>query len=215
MPPPRSTRKKFFPKRQMKKGLRQEIQKLKYIQRQILKSQEDKIFDIKILDSEIANTGILFVINNPGQGDTDITRDGDKLMAKRIEVRGYLLVNNTSVDQTNKIRILLLWDKQVTIATIADVFESVNNANSPNAMWNHDLRKRFLILYDKSFVVNLNSNGMVQFHINKKLNKIVTFEAGTTTINTGCLSLVVVSNEAAGGDKPTITFTSRLSFIDS
>ncbi len=184
--------------------------------RKIKSGFEDKFHDTTIAGLAIDNVGQISVLNNPAQGDTDSTRDGDSIMNKWIDIRGYIVVNTGATDQVNVVRFLLLWDKQVTIGNAGDVLESVGNVNAPMSPYKHDRRHQYMVLED--FTVSLSQNGssaIKKIRIIHKLNKKTQFNAASTTINTGCLNLVMISDEATASLPPTFVFTSRVHFLDN
>ncbi len=193
-----------------------QVKKNKADIRKIKSGFEDKFHDTTVGGLLIDNVGQISVLNNPAQGDTDSTRDGDSIMNKWIDLRGYITINTGATDQVNVVRFLLLWDKQVTIGNAGDVLESVGNVNAPTSPYKHDRRHQFMVLED--FTVSLaqnGSSGIKKIRIIHKLNKKTQFNSASTTINTGCLNLVMITDEPTGGLRPNFVFRSRVHFLDN
>lgn len=120
------------------------------------------------------------------------------------------------------IRCVLVWVKNVD--GTAPVYAN-NDANSiytgatPNSMRQLTNRNKFIILRD--WHINLDADGISQRYIRyyRKLNNHTIF--GTTSvgdvtdINNGALYLVAISQSGTAPDTSTITYNSRVRFIDN
>lgn len=93
-------------------------------------------------------TGVMYQITTIPQGDTDITRDGDRLYLKKIYMRGELMANT---DTYNFVRLILFqWKPTVSPATVSEILLD-GPSGSPDTLshYSHDHRQNYRILYDK------------------------------------------------------------------
>lgn len=156
--------------------------------------------------------GGLILLNNPAQGDTDQTRDGDSLKMQNLTFRGTIIKNGAANDTW--VRIIILFSDQNKIANVTDWLDPayVGSARAIEAPKDWDKRFYGKTLYDKTFTVNSDRQS-TQYKGVIKINKHTQFEAGSTTINTGALQMIVISNEPT--NTPTVSLVSRLSFTDN
>lgn len=124
-------------------------------------TRELKFFDTVEPASAVAIAGSIInaSLNIVPQDDTQSGRIGRKIVIKKIQMRGQLLLPATTVaaDTSDKIRIVMVLDSQtngaaVAVATItetADINSYLNMANS----------SRFRVLYDKFHTLTASAGG--------------------------------------------------------
>jgi len=169
---------------------------------------EYKYFDI----NETANVdynGYLPSLCTPTQGDGDQQRDGDRLKMQNLTFRGRLVRNTADC----MVRVIIGIDKQVKVTTAADVLESTGASTAgPISPKNYDKRFQTKILYDRRF--NLTADMPVRFvNINKAINTHEQFTNGTTTMQSGRLFAIFISNINA--NVPSMQYYSRVTFTDN
>ncbi len=177
---------------------------------------EYKFHDFQATIAAVNETAEIFQISNIPQGDTDQSRDGAQVKLTRVNIK-YFLEANPAVANT-LVRIMLVLDKQTNqaIYTIADLLADVTLNDGIVSMTNLDNKYRFRILYNKVHTYS-NASKEVSYHeINKKLDMKLRYDASTPNISdltSYSLSLVAISSQST--NQPTITFFSRLRFIDN
>lgn len=182
-----------------------------------LKSQiELKFHDVTSqADVDILQTGNLITLTNMAQGQTDETRNGDKVHAVNLDYRATVKIS----ENTDVVRMILIWDKQNKITNAGDMMQ-VSIDNDPRSVlsaFKKDNRQQFLVLKDIVFAENLNftaSKKIRQIHFTRKLNKNIQFEAGGTTPLTGSLKVLWIGNTQNSNDQATLRHYSRVLYSD-
>lgn len=170
---------------------------------------EHKNHDTGISGAAITYTGTVYTLNAPPQGSTDITRNGDSLLNKKISIRGFL--GRDTIDVIYRIVIIL--DKQNIISTVADYFEHNADYRAPFSPKKDDNRYKTQKIYDNSFALT-SSDPIKNFIIDlTELNNHTHFNHGSTTIANNAYKLLVVNNQATNGG--TYTADIRHTFIDN
>lgn len=184
---------------------------------QMVKQLVNTEFDFKDTTTGVSPTsgGSMTLLNGMTQGDTASSREGNSIRMKSLDLRFYLTNNSTAVN-TNT-RVMLVHDKQPngSTALVTDVL-ATNNVVSPR---NLDNRKRFKVIYDRTFSLSTAGPSNLNSAFYKKdFNQHVAFynasNAGTIAdISTGALFLLLLSDQAVNA--PTINYYFRLRFIDN
>ncbi len=190
---------------------------------------EFKFLDYSATALAISNGGSTSVINTGTSGTGAIgNRIGQKLIMKHIAVRGFCyntVANLTAaglfLGGSDVIRVALVYDKQsnATTANYNDIYNSgAGSAITPVTMRTVSNLDRFLILAEKTVMICATSNTLhlFDFEINCDLEtRYNTGNAGTAAdINTGGL-LLVWADMNGGASQSSITWVSRVSFLDS
>lgn len=141
----------------------------------------------------ISTTALRQNLTNIAQGDDVGNRNGLKVTAKNLLIRGKLVG-----DGTNVVRMMVVQDKRNdgdSFGTL-DLLED-NSVYSPLNM--KDQQGRFRVLWDKTFVLDQLKNDIVVYKKFIKLDNIVHF-SGTADTNTGPGSIWVfqLSDDAIG-----------------
>lgn len=167
----------------------------------------------KYLDFNQTNTaswnGTLFTLNSIPQGDTDVTRDGDS-----VKIMSCMLRYNVSYATNCVGRIIVFWDKQNAITAVSDVLAlaALGTANAPNAPKPQDKRFMTKILFDSKHSVNQNGQAMFTRSKQIPIGLHTQFNAGTTTINSGALKMLIIGSVAVG---PTFDTYARVTYVDN
>lgn len=216
-------RKKYNGNRKYKK--RNDGTKALAMVRKMQYNQELKFADIDGSLSNIDYLGATFPIFNAiAQGDTNQTRNGDKITCKYVSMKIVVAGGVNSDDQTSgayirqRLRVILMWDKQNTIATVSELLLGNGSGNADLGHYNRDTRKQFIVLSDTHHILNQSSGNVKYISIFKELNKNTQFVTGGTTIESGALKLFAISNINSlnvNGDKPDISVLSRVRFTDN
>jgi len=171
--------------------------------------------EYKILDTvessggAIDYTGGLTTLNSVPQGTADNQRIGDSLKVQNETMRYYITRNGADCD----VRIMLIWDEQNQATSTSDILESTGGFLSVVSPKNYDLRFRSKVLYDKLHHVTSN-DPIVNGECIMPINLHTQFNAASTTIRTGALKLLAVSNVVTT-NLPKLFYHSRMSFTDN
>lgn len=153
------------------------------------------------------------LISYPAQAagnSTDLTRLGDKIKVKDVELRMYL----TSVNILTAIRVVIFIDKRNQSTAVTDVFESgtlVATQNAVNALKVHDYEDRYTFLYDRTFDFG-DTDREVKTLVKKfrfKSGLPIEFLAGATTVTKNALKMIVIGT----GATPQYMYQSRCHFF--
>lgn len=157
-------------------------------------------------------SGYFPVINVIPQGVTDNQRVGDSCKIQNFVLRGNVFRGASDA----VVRFMLVWDDQSKVSTVADILAATGSVYAPIAPKNYD--KRFQTKILKEFRVHLTADTPIKkINMNMPINLHTQFSAGTTTIDTGKLFLVVISDRdpAVPANLPNFVFYSRLSYTDN
>jgi hypothetical protein len=169
--------------------------------------------------TSISFSGFIASISNPSQGDTDTTRDGDRLNIKLIRFR-YGITNG---DNVNFVRVILFqWHPSSAqyVPTVGDILSSVGSVLSPFSPYVIDNEKQYTILYDKTIAINAYYNGGTkcwtpenEVVIRTGFIPLQVFSAGTQ-FGTNQIWKICISDSGAAPN-PTITSWSQVRFTDA
>lgn len=176
---------------------------------------EEKINDKTVSSTTFDYAGTIDILNNPAQGTTDVTRIGDSLKNQRVQIQGTVAGSTTAGTISNN-RLILIWDEQNQITTMADLLEVTGSNMAPHAPKHYDKRFRCIVLYDQAFSLSTVPGSQAwfkNFRIDLPIGKHTQFSAGSTTINTGCLKLCYISDLTAA-NLPNMTYYSRVFYTD-
>jgi hypothetical protein len=186
---------------------------------QLERYMEDKYFDAAASVTSLDRDGVIDTWNAIPQGDTDITRDGDYLYMKNIEIRASVWHDNQTGQQgaSAGVRFIVFYDKQNTISTVSDLLDvSANDETNMLSPIIWDVRKQVEVIMD----VMVNADGVwkerVLKHWQIKLDKQTQFTAGSTTITTGALKVVMISDRSSVSSYlPQMYYYYRIIFKDA
>lgn len=174
---------------------------------------------VDVLDQNIAvDSGTaVALLNGIARGDEINQRNGREVVMRSIQFQYTARVTaGTGIDQQQ--RVMLVYDRQTNAAalTCAQVLATTSTM-SPRNLEN---RKRFKILYDRTFHLNASAepNSELTRRFYRRLRHPITFNANTAgtvgDITTGSLYLVVTGSAAAGVTAGTLSYSSRVRYQD-
>lgn len=199
-----------------------EILKLNRAVKQLRSSRETKVYltgatgGVVSYNTNAATYNLTAIAN----GNTYATKVGNSIRPFFISIKGAAFLGSGSA-AGQIVRVTLIRCKQrfipdnSSIAASTKVWEDAATARavfSPKA-W--DSKDHFDVLSDQYLNINLGGTTQVPFTINKKLFGESTFDANSSSSDTGCYYLIYNSTEPLLGNPPTVTFSSRLYFKDS
>lgn len=144
----------------------------------------------------IDNNGIIYDLSAVGQGDTDITRDGDRMMPTSLDVA--FMVNGEANSGISRL-IIFRWFNNDT-PTPSLILNTVGSSYSTVSPYYHDYKDKFNILLDRSFIVSNNGKEIAQFKKRLVLAKTkqIQFVAGSTAGTNKIFALVIGDGILAG-----------------
>lgn len=174
---------------------------------------ELKYFDTAFT-TDATSTSTVVQLNSVAAGDTALTRDGNKLAMRSLELR--IKGNLEATTQNASIRFVLLIDKQPNNATIS--WGTVFDSESPQSLRLIASMSRFEILMDKVIIVNATSTTALQKFFFKKYvkmpNIVSSYTDGSAAIPyTNSLILMYNSDVATGITDTDIFGQARLRFV--
>lgn len=212
----RSTKKYYYKRRRnvwYNRTANKALHLAKYAVRNL--NVEYKICQQSATSSTLGTTGIVSNLASIALGDSASDREGRQIEIKSLTLRGVIQMNTSAT--TTRIRVLICITKNNNNGTPAGT--DVLNTTTVNSLRNLDNTKNIKVLYDKWFIVSQNTLEAKQFQINRKFRGI---KQRYTLGNTGgafsdtewnALYLIAFSDEAT--NQPTISFNSRLRYIDN
>lgn len=184
-------------------------------------AQEVKVHDnaYQIQPDRDGSASNIYCLSAIAQGDTDVTRDGNKIKYKSLQLKGQLYQNIGGV-QSSTVRLIIFIDRNFengvppTCANILDgsVF---GTTQAPYAMRNRLERERFKVIYDKLFTLNQTGANTLPFNIYRRIGNIGTYSDSTNSgYGKNMIYMAWISGQESD-KKPTVNLVKRLAFTDS
>lgn len=163
---------------------------------------------------DIDYSGSVFALSTITQGDTDLTRDGDSLYLRSINLKGCCQLDVLATSAIVRIMVVQWFDDSTP--AVSDILSGsyLGTVNAPSSSYFHDQRNKFRVLYDRRVLLN-DGNTECQIFDTKYLKpskRKIHFTAGTTT-GSNKLWLVAVSDSIS--NLPTMNYVSRITFNDA
>lgn len=176
-----------------------------------LVNAESKYDDTTVTNTAYDFNGVIATMCNPAQGTTAITRTGDSIKMQNMTLRGYVY-NNAASSVT---RVIVFYDKDNTITNVSDYLQSTGSALATESPKNEDNKFKTKTLLDKSITLSLTGEDMKKFSYVIKIGKHTDFVATTSTISSGALKMIIISNQTSGASSPNVTYYSRVTYLDN
>lgn len=166
--------------------------------------------------SDISTTAVAIAANSMAQGDTIVTRTGNKIQMTAIELRVALA--NKAATSANKCRIIVVYDKNpdAATATLATVLENSTVTDFPAK----GQKSRFKILLDETIVLNQTTTTPAQkafwhkFLRIKNSAQLAAYPDGSAAAPiTGALNVYTIGDVAAGANAASSNVNIRLYFF--
>lgn len=192
--------------------------------RRVINSQFEKHYydyDGGTVNLPVSYSSSIYKLTAVTAGSSDSTRSGDRLTIKSLQIRGTLAVADTH----NVMRVIIfqyLGDDGVAVPTSGQILEApwFNTINHVNAPYAKDyVGYKVIVLWDSTYVLN-QDNQAKQFQImltagnfKRKAKPFIQYQAASSN-GVGNIYMMAVSDSGAV-THPTITWVSRLRFIDN
>lgn len=177
----------------------------------------------------ITSAGQIYPLTDLLQGNTDITRIGDKATGLSLQLRWTIEPPNLANQERNLLfrMIIFIW-KDDTTPVLADILNVSAVVQQAQYFLNHDRRVKRKVLLDKEYMFNAFSDGTniwsmfnpskaaVEYINLSKLKRglnIVNFEGGTTTaINH--IYMLLITDAATSINSYDCKLATRFNFVD-
>lgn len=215
----RNYRRRRYPRRPYKKPMRYKVADMAY-KGFVLAKKVAKLVNVEMkhhdfmVDGTNTAAGQLITLNQVPQGDTDQSRDGDSLKMQKMVLKLNAIKAAGATDTF--VRFILFHDPQNSTANVAPDFLEPTYINTNRAHLSHkdkDNQFKTKKIWDQTYRLDANKTS-IQLEKVFSLSHHTQYEAGTTTINSGALKLIIINNEVST-NFPTIRFVNRLFFTDN
>lgn len=181
--------------------------------RRINRSIEKKFSD-HLAQVDVGNAGTITNLTTMVQGIKDTERIGDTVTLKSIQLRFNAFMAAGVGNSTA--RFIIYYDKQNSSANPIDILQNVGGAQSVHSDYHHDRRHEFVILYDNLYSLNdSGASGKIFKRFINLRNKVCQFHAGTTTVNTGAIKLLLIAQTGVALEQPGFNYFIRLNYTDA
>lgn len=170
---------------------------------------EYKLFDVADTTAS-STTATLVSLASIGQGDTNITREGNSILLKSINVKSTIQAHASATQSA--VRYIVFRDNQGSVSdpTAAQLLE----ASTPNAHRNDANFQRFTVLHDKVYELSNAGTGRKDINIYIPCNFHIYYRDATATNHLkNVVWLLHLSNEAT--NTVTQQMNSRIRFVDN
>jgi hypothetical protein len=153
------------------------------IQRALDRNLELKVTDFVIGQSTGTTPTFLALTQPIVEGIVGTQRIGDNIRLKKVSLRFFVTVSNSSVNRTTQFRFILFLDKQNVgvLPTIGELL--ANGADLTSGYSTEQIKeKRFHILYDRDQVLSLTGPSGVSVQKEFRLNNTVYYRGTTNAV---------------------------------
>ncbi len=177
---------------------------------------EYKFLDNNAIGATISSTPVVIDLPIMAQGDTANTREGNSIKLTKCILNGNIFMNASAT--ASVVRLMLVWDAQSNGAAppIAGILQDSTAGDNMVSPYNPPFKKRFFVLWDKTFNLSDSGNKVLSYHKVVSLNHHVRYlgNAGTVAdLTSGNLVFIHISNE--GTNTPTLAHWERIRFLDN
>ena len=207
--------KKGYSKRAVKYGKANKALSIARKNRRMLLASETKYIFKAEDDEDCIVTGEVKALSNVVQGDDNITRDG-----KKIQVFEWSLDMNMTLGTANAdndlVRVIGVIDKQTNGATygIAELLQTTSAGNILVSSIFINNKKRFRILFDRTYKLTSGGTEVAHLRYRKKLNLPIQYDANNGNVAdlvSNSFSFFIAN---ANANVCTYTYESKISFKD-
>lgn len=188
-----------------------------------LVNTEKKYYDTGFLKN-LDSTSQTMCLTGMSQGDTESQRIGDSIMPKSLQFKAQLKMDTTNPSEI--VRIVIFKDKDNNAGSPPG-YVSLYEGETPITLRNMDLPKRFKILFDRTYSCNSTKPSIVidwfykykmmkDFKGNYTRGDHITFTGPQDTDTARShVYLTIISSHADGASSATLSYYTRLRYIDN
>lgn len=155
------------------------------------------------------NGTLVSLLNGLSNGTLDTQRVGDSIKLQNLTLRMYF----GRVTADSIIRVIVLQDPQNKLSSATDILQAAGSVFSVLSPKNYDKRFQSKILLDQVIALDTDTTLIKKDYV-IPLNWHCQFQAGGTTINSGDLKMLIISNLVTS-NLPTAAWYSRVTFTDN
>jgi len=162
------------------------------------------------------NTGTLYTLNNPPQGDAFNERIGDSIKCQNLTLRGKIMPPSSG-SSAEFIRQTIFWDKTNNITAGSDLWNNAGGVLAPFSQKAEATKFQSKIVYDHTYKLVPNTTADAQnFTIVIPLNKHTHFSPASITIEDYALKMCLISDAGVGNvSTHLVSFDSIVSYTDN
>ncbi len=185
--------------------------------KQMIKSALSETQELKIhivqSTASVDYGGTIIDLSSIAQGDSDITRDGDRILVKEVDFRSFV----SPGDATNLMRIILFqWvpDSATTTPLVTNVVQTTGSSTAPVSYRSIDFVKAVKIFHDE--IVKVDTYHLIELgkHVIHKRGYDPQIQFTGATSRTNGIYMMVISDSAAA-NHPSIGYYCTLRYTDS
>lgn len=180
---------------------------------------EFKFHDVNVVDQGMHTTGSVTYLNLVAGGDTDQTRDGNQFRMKSIQINGVIkLPDGDTVPDMVRVSLVLDTEPDGSTMDLTKLYDTTGSVPYYLALRNLDERSRFVMLKDWKFGLNPNGRELIPFKFFRKLDIKTLFNSTTASVGNlknNALCLVLTGAQASASTPSTMTFHSRIRYVDN
>jgi len=206
---------------------RQQTDAIAVLQKKVNSIKIDKP-ELNVVDSTLDGAEIHWATGTPGSTtytamqlpDPSLTtgtgyygnRIGSKIMIKRIEIRGFLKINQDAAKDSASVRVMLVrFPKTVTVATPSYVLSNVTQGLGIVSPYNTVTRAEYNVLWDRRVGLAKFGGDTKIFTYSKNCNYVVNYVGDGTSVANGGLVLFVFSDQD-GANPPIMDLFARIKY---
>lgn len=160
----------------------------------------------------VSSSGDISGLTLMATGDTDVTREGNKILAHDVYVRGYAQIHTSALQSI--VRIILFVDKECdgVAPTVANVLQTTSYLSPLN----QNFSKRFVVLHDRSMALNDTGENSKPFKFYVKVPFHIHYDgtsANITDAKENQIFLLLISNEST--NTPVVNWYARFKWYDN
>lgn len=218
---------RYFRKPKRKKKTRRATVSAGYIRKVVRGMSETKHLDLGIAGTTpVGGTSQIVQLTNIDQGDTESTRDGDRVILKSFSMKGHIITDPDATNDT--ICRIIIFQTRNNIKGTAPVVTDVLATDNVSAIRSWDDRKDIRVYYDKRFIIPMAYSGaldatpdiqkwtLVEYYKKYKRGMKVTYDGtggGSADAEWGHFWIILMTNQGAGF-QPLWTLETRMCYCD-
>lgn len=186
-----------------------------------LQMGEWKVMDVSVLGA-VSTTPVLLLMNGIQNGTAYYNRVGTVISIRSVELRiNFISTAGTGVDQLQRYSLVLDRQPNGLAPLFTDIYGMIGGASGLSSMRNLQNRKRFKVLWDRTYNVNVNTGSNYNKYLYLKFRRPIktTYNAGNSgnvsDISSNALYFVSIGTQAAGATAGAVQGYTRIRFVDS
>jgi len=186
----------------------------KQVEDMIKGEQEVKFIDV-VNATTISYAGTVIALSDVGNGTTNITRIGNSIIPRKLELR----LTMSCADAYNVMRVIIFrWGLRFSVdpPDASDILELVSSTNAVNSPYAYNERSAYKIIFDQVYTMVLSQSDNIKYaniSLKMKQKAVNYFGASTSDIMNGYYVLFI--SDSSVTTHPGMNYYSRLTYTDS